>query len=90
MKTVLPLIGEYLGTFLVTFTFLASTNPLFIGLIYTIILFLIIPVSGAAVNPAVSFIFYLAGKLGWREALIYSAVQLVAAFTAYNVYAYLA
>ena len=90
MKTVLPLLGEYLGTFLLVLTLLSSSNPLFIGTIFAVILFLIIPVSGAALNPALSLVFYMNGKLGWREALIYSVIQVLAAVSSYYTFAALA
>jgi len=87
MKTVLPLLAEYLGTFLLILAVLSLSNPIYIAIIFMIILFLIIPVSGAAINPAVSLVFYLQGKLGMKEALIYTLVQLIAAGSSYYVYA---
>jgi len=87
MKSVLPLLAEYLGTFLLVLSVLSLSNPIFIGIIFTVILFLIIPVSGGAVNPAVSLVYYLNGKLGMKEALIYTVVQVIAAGSSYYVYA---
>jgi glycerol uptake facilitator-like aquaporin len=87
MKTVLPLLAEYLGTFLLVLSVLSLSNPIFIGIIFTVILFLIVPVSGAAINPALSFVFYLQGKLGMKEALLYTLVQIIAAGSSYFVYA---
>ena len=86
MKTVMPLIAEYLGTFLLVLSVLSLSNPIFIGIIFTAILFLIVPVSGAAINPAISFVLYLNGKLGMKEALLYTFVQLAAAGSSYYVY----
>ena len=90
MKTVLPLLGEYLGTFLLTLAMLTSTNPIVIAFVYGIILFLIIPVSGGLVNPAISIVQYLNGKLGYREAIIYIVVQVLAAISSYFTVAALA
>jgi glycerol uptake facilitator-like aquaporin len=87
MKTVLPLLAEYLGTFLLVLSILSLSNPIFIGIIFTVILFLIIPVSGAAINPALSFVYYLQGKLGMKEALMYTLVQILAAGSSYYLYA---
>jgi len=87
MKTVLPLLAEYLGTFLLVLSVLSLSNPIFIGIIFTVILFLIIPVSGAAINPALSFVYYLQGKLGMKEALMYTLVQVLAAGSSYYTYA---
>lgn len=89
MKTVLPLLAEYLGTFLLVLSVLSLSNPIFIGIIFTVILILIVPVSGAAINPAISFVYYLKGKLGIREALLYTFVQVVAAGSSYYLYKFL-
>jgi glycerol uptake facilitator-like aquaporin len=89
MKTVLPLLAEYLGTFLLTLSVLSLSNPIFIGIIFTVILLLIVPVSGAAINPAVSLVYYLNGKLGMKEALLYVFVQLFAAGSSYYMYKFL-
>jgi glycerol uptake facilitator-like aquaporin len=90
MKTVLPLLGEYLGTFLLTLTILTSTNPLFIAAIYGIIVFLVLPISGALLNPALSIVQYFNGKLGYREAIIYTVIQVLAAISSYYTVAALA
>jgi len=90
MKTVLPLLAEYLGTFLISLALLSSSNVLFVGVIFTVILYLILPVSGAAINPAISLLYYLKGSLGVREAILYSVIQVIAAVSSYYTYAYLA
>lgn len=90
MKTVLPLVGEYLGTFLLVLAFLSTTNPLVLGAVYAVILFLIIPVSGGAINPAISLLYYLSGKLGMKEALVYVGIQVLAAVSSYYTFVALA
>jgi glycerol uptake facilitator-like aquaporin len=87
MKTVLPLVGEYLGTFLLILTILVSTNPIIIASVFAVIFYLIVPISGAVLNPAIALVYYLNGKLGWREAIIYIIVQLLAAVSSYYTYA---
>jgi len=89
MKTVIPLLAEYLGTFLLTLAILSLTNPLFIGIIFTIILILVIPLSGGCVNPAITFALYMSSKLSWRESLFYVVIQLLAALSAYLTYDFL-
>jgi len=86
MKTVLPLLGEYLGTFLFVLVVLSSTNPIFIGVAFIVILFLIIPISEGLLNPLLVLINFLNGKIGWRESLLYVAVQTVAAISSYYTY----
>ena len=83
MKTVLPLLGEYLGTFLLTLVFLSSTNPLFIGTIYAVILFLLFPISGGLLNPALSIAQYFNGKLGYRETILYIIIEIIASVSSY-------
>ena len=90
MKTVFPLLGEYLGTFLLTLTLLSSTNPVFIAAIYAVILFLLIPISGSLLNPALSIVQYFNGKLGYRETIIYIVVQIIASVSSYYTFAALA
>ena len=89
MKTVIPLLAEYLGTFLLTLAILSLTNPLFIGIIFTIILILVILLSGGCVNPAITFALYMSSKLSWRESLFYVVIQLLAALSAYLTYDFL-
>ena len=86
MKTVLPLLAEYLGTFLLVLSVLTLSNPLFLGLIFTIIVFLTLPVSGACINPAVVLAMYLKGKLGMKESISYVIIQLIAAFTSFYIF----
>ena len=86
MKTVLPLLAEYLGTFLLILAILSSSNPIFLGATFMVILFLTIPLSGGLLNPVLVLVNYLNGKLGWRESLIYISVQTVAAISSYYTY----
>jgi len=84
--TVLPLLAEYLGTFLLVLGMLSLTNPIFIGIVYIVIVFLTLPVSGACINPAVVLAMYLNGKLGMKESILYVIIQLFAAFTSFYMF----
>lgn len=75
MRT-LPLIAEFLGTFLLLASIFVTGNFLVIGGALAAIVFLIGGISGAHVNPAVSLAFYLKGSLSLTELLSYVAVQL--------------
>lgn len=90
MKTVLPLLAEYLGTFFLTFVILNTTNPLIIGLTVTVIMFLIGSFSGGLLNPAVSYTMYLHSKLSLREFMYYVAIQMIAALSSFTVYRFVA
>jgi glycerol uptake facilitator-like aquaporin len=54
-------------------------NTLATGAILPVIILMFGPVSGAHFNPAVSMAFALRGRLSWRVAFLYVAVQAAAA-----------
>lgn len=63
-STTIKLIAEFLGTFLLMVSILASGgNYLIIGATLAIIVFLIGGISGAAVNPAVAAGLWSSGSL---------------------------
>ena len=86
MKTVLPLLTEYLGTFLLILSILSIPNPIVIGIIFIIIIFLTGAVSGPSLNPALSIVMYMSGKLGYEEMFAYIFIQVVAAISAFYVF----
>lgn len=79
MLTVLPLIGEFLGTFLFVLSILVSGNPLVIGAVLALVIWLLSKISGGHVNPAVSVAFLLKGNLSFMELVGYTVAQLLAA-----------
>jgi glycerol uptake facilitator-like aquaporin len=79
MLTVLPLIGEFLGAFLFVLSILVSGNPLVIGLVLALVVWLLSKISGGHVNPAVSLAFLLKGNLSYFEFVSYTVAQLVGA-----------
>lgn len=86
MKTYLPLLAEYLGTFLLTFVVLTTTNALIIGAMVTVIIFIIGNISGGFINPSISYVMYLQSKLSLLEFLYYIGIQMIAALSSYTVY----
>ena len=90
MKTVLPLLAEYFGTFLLSLAYLSSASILWLGVIFSVVLFLTIPISGGCINPAISLIKYLNGNLGTTELALYVAVQMLAGISSFYVFKLLA
>jgi aquaporin Z len=86
MKTVLPLLSEYLGTFLLVFVVMITSNPFIIGLTVIVIEILISKYSGGMINPAVSYAMYLQNKISLKEFLSFIAIQMIAALSSYGVY----
>jgi len=71
-------LAEYLGTFFfILAIFLSGGNPLIIGGALALVVFLIGKMSGANVNPAISFAMYLKKELNTTEMLFYIVAQLL-------------
>uniref|UniRef100_A0A6C0JWZ9 Major intrinsic protein n=1 Tax=viral metagenome TaxID=1070528 RepID=A0A6C0JWZ9_9ZZZZ len=67
MHTV-KLLSEFLGTFLLILSVLASGgNALFVGLTLSLVIFFTAKTSGGHANPAVSFVMFLKNKLTTEE-----------------------
>jgi glycerol uptake facilitator-like aquaporin len=86
MRDVLPLIGEFLGTFLFLMSILVVGNPLVIGGVLALVIWLLSKTSGGHVNPAVSLAFYLKGSLSNMEYIGYMGAQFAAAIAALYTY----
>lgn len=85
------LLAEFLGTFLLVLSVLASGgNAYAIGGTLAVIILLIGKISGAHVNPAISATMYLKGSLSTTELLSYVVSQVlggVACLYVYRVFA---
>jgi aquaporin Z len=80
MVSALPLLAEFLGTFLLTLSILASGgNAWVIGGTLALVVLLIGNLSGAQVNPAVSLAMFLKGSLSTQEFISYAVIQLLGA-----------
>jgi glycerol uptake facilitator-like aquaporin len=87
VDTPIKLAAEFLGTFLLVLSILASGgNFLVIGATLAFITFFIGGISGAAVNPAVAGALWYSGSLSTNLYWLYSFAELAGAFAA--VYAY--
>lgn len=86
----LPLVAEFLGTFLLVMSILGTGNALVIGGTLGLLVLLLGSASGAHFNPAVSVAMLLKGSMGTMEFFTYSIAQLAggaAALYAYQVLA---
>jgi aquaporin Z len=68
-------IAEFLGTLSLVYVVLATGQPIAIGLALALIIMVIGGISGAHVNPAVSFTMYLMGKLSQEDLMPYIIAQ---------------
>ena len=86
----LPLLAEFLGTFLLVMSILTTGNALVIGGTLSLIILLLGGVSGAHVNPAVSVAMLLKGSIGTMEFMSYTVAQCAGAAAAFYAYQVLA
>lgn len=87
---VLPLLAEFLGTFLLVMSILATGNALVIGATLGLVVLLLGGVSGAHVNPAVSVAMLLKGAISSTEFATYAVAQCAGAAAAWYAYKTLA
>lgn len=90
MVSALPLLAEFLGTFLLSLSFIASGNALVVGATLAVVMLLVGSLSGSYLNPAISLVMYQKGTLSTTELLSYIVVQVLGAYGslyAYNAFA---
>lgn len=82
------LVTEFVGTFISTFTFCSSWargdeatvwQPTSVGLVTAVLVYALGELTGGMLNPAVSILLGLLGRLDWRLVLHCCAVQIAAA-----------
>jgi glycerol uptake facilitator-like aquaporin len=87
ISTAFKLFAEFLGTFLLMVSMLASGgSPLVVGGTLALIMYLIGGISGAAVNPALSAGLWFNGSMDTNTALLYVLVEVLGAVSGAYVY----
>jgi aquaporin Z len=87
MASTTALLAEFLGTFLLLLSVMASGgNALVIGGTLAVIVYLIGGISGAHVNPAISVTMFVKGALSMKELASYVAVQVLGGVSCLYVY----
>lgn len=87
---VLPLLGEFFGTFLLLMAIFASGNALVVGATLALNIFLLGGISGGHVNPAVSFAMLAKGSISFTDFVGYTVTQCAGAVSAWYAYSVLA
>ncbi len=77
-----PLVVEFIGTFLLVLAIVMSnSNPIVVGLMVAFVMWFGVGKSGAHINPAVSLVKFLGGKLTSRDLAGYVVSQCAGAIT---------
>ncbi len=80
---------EFIGTFFLVFTIALTGNPIAIGFVLTVLVYMGGYISGAHYNPAVTLTMFLTGKIGQNEARNYVVAQLLGGLAAAGIYAFI-
>lgn len=76
------LLTETIGTFFLVLAIAMTGNPLYIGFMLMVMVYMGGPISGAHFNPAVTLGVRLCGKISWAQAGKYMAAQMAGAILA--------
>jgi len=86
---IIEVVPEYLGTFALIFSILATGNYLVIGLTLAAVIFLVGDLSGANVNPVVSLVMLLNNQMDARKFFEYLVVQVLGGLSALYTYKFI-
>ena len=82
-------IPEFLGTFALIFSILATGNYLVIGLTLSAVIFLVGDLSGANVNPVVSLVMLLNNQINTQKFFEYIVAQILGSIGALLTYKFI-
>jgi aquaporin Z len=86
---IIEVVPEFLGTFALIFSILATGNWLVIGLTLSAVIFLVGDLSGANVNPAVSLVMLLNNSISGRKFVEYITAQVLGGLSALYTYKFI-
>jgi aquaporin Z len=75
-------ITEFIGTFFLVLTVALTGNPIAIGAILMVMVYMGGNISGGHYNPSVTLGVFMRGKIGFKDTVMYWIVQLLGAFFA--------
>ena len=78
-------LAEFFGTCFLVYIILVTANPVAIGATLAIIMFILAPISGGFVNPAVTFAMAYTNQIAVKEILPYCLAQILGGLTAVEI-----
>jgi glycerol uptake facilitator-like aquaporin len=79
-------LAEFIGTFILVLSILATGNPLFIAAAFLAAITIASKASGGHLNPAVSLVMLMNGSIKSTQFFVYVPAQVAGAITAYMAY----
>ena len=75
--------AEFLGTFILVISILATANPIYIAAAFLAAITIISKISGGHINPVVTLAMFMNGTISGSQILAYIPAQILGALAAY-------
>jgi aquaporin Z len=75
--------AEFLGTFILVLSILATANPIYIAAAFLTAITIISKISGGHINPVVTIAMFMNGTISGSQVLAYIPAQVLGALAAY-------
>lgn len=79
-------LAEFVGALILAYVLLATTNPVAIGITYTVLLLLFSSVTNGYFNPALTILMASINELPLSNVIPYSLSQIMGALTGVEIY----
>jgi len=86
MSPIYNYLAEFVGTLLVIYVYLETSNPLAVGAAIALVMLLIMNVSGAYLNPALTIVAVSNGNLSRMDLLPYCIAQVMGGLFALEIH----